>query len=182
MTRPPAGSRARGYRRSDLAPRGSAFATTAAYCQQTRANQNNDNTRQLGPPPTRQLNRLANWTDRTRTERPENARRSRRSRWRRARSVPAWRASARSCAWSGRAPCSSACALGPAWRSGQSRTPRPGFSAQVRTLPVVLADVVDGAWTHRRVSRWRRVTHRSRPTALTGGRFGAVYSTCCRSG
>jgi hypothetical protein len=64
----------------------------------------------------------------------------------------------------------------------QIRRSATGFSAQVPTLPLVLADVVDGAWTHRRMPRWRRVTHRSRPIALTGGRFDAVYSTCCRSG
>ena len=69
----PRRSRARGYRRSGLAPRGSAFATTAASCQPTRLTKTtttdaNSNEPQTAAPPGSQTR-----TDRTRTERPENA-------------------------------------------------------------------------------------------------------------
>ena len=81
---------------SGLAPRGSAFATTAASCQPTRLTKTtttdaNSNEPQTAAPPGSQTR-----TDRTRTERPENARGKRRSG---ARLALASRASApRSCA------------------------------------------------------------------------------------
>ena len=52
-----------------------------------------------------------------------------------------------------------------------------GFSAHVLTFPAGLADVVDGAWTHRRTPRWRSLTHGILPDALNSRRFDAVYST-----